>query len=284
MRLSRRVLAAGLAAGAVALGTAVAAGAATNLLANPGFESGTLSGWSCETGTAAVSGQAHSGTYALSGTPAGSSFAQCTQTVVVQPNTPYALSAFVKGSYVYLGVVGGASTWTPGTGSAYAALSLTFTPTASPVTVYLHGWYGQPAYLADDVVLSGAGTPPPTAPPPTTGPPPPPPTTAVYIERALINPSGADPGREIVVLANLATTAQTLTNWRLLDKNARATLVNTTLGPGQSVLITLDGNGVQLGNQGGNLILQDSHNVQVDVVTYTAADASTEDHYVRFRR
>jgi uncharacterized protein YukJ len=116
------------------------------------------------------------------------------------------------------------------------------------------------------------------------GPPPPPPTTAVYIERALINPSGADPGREIVVLANLATTAQTLTNWRLLDKNARATLVNTTLGPGQSVLITLDGNGVQLGNQGGNLILQDSHNVQVDVVTYTAADASTEDHYVRFRR
>jgi len=147
-------------------------------LANPGFESGTLSGWSCETGTAAVSGQAHSGTYALSGTPAGSSFAQCTQTVVVQPNTPYALSAFVKGSYVYLGVVGGASTWTPGTGSAYAALSLTFTPTASPVTVYLHGWYGQPAYLADDVVLSGAGTPPPTAPPPTTGPPPPPPTTA----------------------------------------------------------------------------------------------------------
>ena len=106
----------------------------------------------------------------------------------------------------------------------------------------------------------------------------------VYLERALINPSGADQGREIVVLANLATTAQTLTNWRLVDKNAHATAINATLGPGQSVLITLDGTGVQLGNQGGNLILQDSDHTQVDVVTYTAADASPDDRYVRFWR
>lgn len=106
----------------------------------------------------------------------------------------------------------------------------------------------------------------------------------VYIERALINPTGADPGREIVVLANLTTTAQKLTNWRLVDKNARTTPINTTLGPGQSVLITLDGNGVQLGNQGGNLMLKDDSNVQVDVVTYTAGDAAAEDRYLRFRR
>ena len=45
------------------------------------------------------------------------------------------------------------------------------------------------------------------------------------------------------------------------------TSVNTTLGAGQSVLIRLDGNGVQLGNQGGNLILLDDHGGQVDVVT-----------------
>ena len=86
------------------------------------------------------------------------------------------------------------------------------------------------------------------------------------------------------MLANLATTAQTLTNWRLLDKNARVTPINTTLGPGQSVLIALDGTGVQLGNQGGNLILQDDHNAQVDVVTYTAEDAASDNRYVRFRR
>ena len=120
----------------------------------------------------------------------------------------------------------------------------------------------------------------------TTPPPPPPPTSQslVYIERALINPSGADPGREVVVLANLATTPQTLTGWRLIDKNARTTTINTTLGPGQSVLITLDGNGVQLGNQGANLVLQDNQGIQVDAVTYTGADANTDDRYFRFRR
>src|SRR5262245_12772556 len=87
-------------------------------------------------------------------------------------------------------------------------------------------------------------------------PPPPPAQSPVYIERALINPSGADPGREIVVLSNLATTPQALTGWRLIDKNARTTTINTTLAAGQAVLLTLDGNGVQLGNQGGNLVLQ----------------------------
>src|SRR5712692_5196737 len=93
-------------------------------------------------------------------------------------------------------------------------------------------------------------------------PPPPPLQPLVYIERALVNPSGADPGREIVVLANLATSAQTLNNWRLVDKNARTTPINVTLGAGQSALIPLDGNGAQLGNQGGNLILQDNRSVQ----------------------
>jgi len=114
--------------------------------------------------------------------------------------------------------------------------------------------------------------------------PPPPVSSAVYLERALINPTGADPGSEIVVLGSLATTAQTVTNWRLVDKNGRITAIDATLPPGESVLIALDGSGVQLGNQGGNLILQDDHNAQVDVVTYTAQDASLENRYVRFRR
>jgi uncharacterized protein YukJ len=116
------------------------------------------------------------------------------------------------------------------------------------------------------------------------GPIPTPILSSVYIERALINPSGADPGHEIVVLGNLATTAQTLSNWRLLDKNARVTPINAALGPGQSAAIPLDGTGVQLGNQGGNLILQDHTTAQVDVVTYTAQDADVENVYVRFRR
>ena len=116
------------------------------------------------------------------------------------------------------------------------------------------------------------------------GPTPVPSSSPIYIERALINPSGNDAGLEVIVLASLATTPQTLSNWRLIDKNARVTPINTTIGPGQSVLIALDGKGAQLGNQGGNLILQDNRSAQVDVVTYTAEDASQENRYVRFRR
>ena len=41
---------------------------------------------------------------------------------------------------------------------------------------------------------------------------------------------------------------------------------------------------MQLGNNGGNLILQDDTNAQVDVVTYSAEDAASANRYVRFRR
>jgi len=116
------------------------------------------------------------------------------------------------------------------------------------------------------------------------GPPPPALQSDVYIERALVNPSGADVGREIVVLASLATTERKLGNWRLIDKNGRVTTVNLAIGAGQSALIGLDGTGVQLGNSGGTVTLQDDQNRQVDVVTYTAADAAASDRYVRFRR
>ena len=113
---------------------------------------------------------------------------------------------------------------------------------------------------------------------------PPPTVSTVYIERALVNPSGPDQGLETVVLGNLATTAQTLTNWRLVDKNGRVTPISATLAPGASLIVALDGAGVQLGNNGGNLILQDQTNAQVDVVTYSAADAASDNRYVRFRR
>src|SRR6266702_2081425 len=74
-----------------------AAGAATvNLLTNPGFESGSLSGWTCDSGTGSVgTSPVHSGSYALAGAATSSDDAQCTQTVSVQPNTSYTLSGYV---------------------------------------------------------------------------------------------------------------------------------------------------------------------------------------------
>jgi chitinase len=212
MRLSFRlvaVLAAALTTGGtVAAVVAVhpAASATANMIANPGFESG-LSGWSCGTGTAAGGG-AHTGATALVGTPAGQEYAECTQTVTVTPNTAYTLSAFVNGSYVFLGVRNGvdASNWTPGTGGAYQQLSVPFTTGAATrsVTVFVHGWYGQPAYQADDVSLPGTGTPPtnppPTTPPPTTPPPTtPPPTTPPPTTPPPTNPppTGTLPAHEL---------------------------------------------------------------------------------------
>lgn len=143
-------------AGAIALpGTAQAA----NILTNPGFESGTLSPWTC-TGNlgSVVSSPVHGGSKALQGAVSDSDNAQCTQTVSVQPNTTYSLSGWVRGSYVYLGVNGGASTWTTSP-SAYSQLSVSFTTGASQTSaqIYVHGWYAQGTYYADDISLDGPG-------------------------------------------------------------------------------------------------------------------------------
>ncbi|MFE0459550.1 carbohydrate binding domain-containing protein [Kitasatospora sp. NPDC058965] len=143
-------------------GGALAVGAqadATNLVTNPGFESG-LTGWSCDAGTGStVSSPVHSGSHALQGAASGSDDAQCTQTVAVQPNSSYTLSAYVQGNYVYLGATGlGNPTWTP-SATSWQQLTTSFTTGASTtsVTLFLHGWYGQGSYYADDVVLTGPG-------------------------------------------------------------------------------------------------------------------------------
>jgi hypothetical protein len=159
----RLVAAAGaglLAAGLVAIlgASANTAGAADgNLLTNAGFESG-ITGWSCDD-AATVASPVHSGSAALAGSPTASDTAQCTQTVSVAPNSAYTLSGYVQGSYVYLGATGSgvnASTWTQAA-SGYTQLSTTFTTGASTtsVTVFVHGWYGQSAYHADDLNLTG---------------------------------------------------------------------------------------------------------------------------------
>ncbi|MHA4818654.1 chitinase [Streptomyces aculeolatus] len=170
-RRSFRRLAVAAAGGLIAtlLGAPLAASAEPNLVQNPGFESG-LSGWTCS-GTAGttVATPVHSGTAALRATPAGQDNARCTQSVAVKPNSAYQLSAWVQGSYIYLGASGtgttDVSTWTSGA-SSYTELKTGFTtgPNTTSVTVYTHGWYGQPAYHADDITLTGPGGDPGTIP------------------------------------------------------------------------------------------------------------------------
>ncbi|WP_327326384.1 glycoside hydrolase family 18 protein [Streptomyces sp. NBC_01210] len=165
--MHRTRLLAALSAAALALSglvaTASSAGAAdTELARNGGFETG-LTGWSCTAGSgAAVNSPTHSGSSALKATPAGSDNANCSQTVTVKPNSDYTLSGWVQGSYAYLGAAGtgttDVSTWTSSAPS-WQRLSTTFrtgTSTTS-VTIYTHGWYGTPAYYADDLSLLGPG-------------------------------------------------------------------------------------------------------------------------------
>ncbi|WP_188190844.1 hypothetical protein [Nonomuraea sp. SYSU D8015] len=70
-------------------------------------------------------------------------------------------SAWVQGAYVFLGATGGgveAGTWgAPGAQWAQLRTSFTTGPSTTSVTVHVNGWYGQGAYLADDVVLDGPG-------------------------------------------------------------------------------------------------------------------------------
>ncbi|MDJ0460135.1 glycoside hydrolase family 18 protein [Streptomyces sp. H27-C3] len=140
--------------------TATAQAADVNVVKNGGFESG-LANWSCTAGSGAtVSSPVHGGTAALRATPSGQDNAKCSQTVAVKPNSTYALSAWVQGSYAYLGASGtgtsDVSTWTPGS-AGWQQLSTSFRTGANTasVTVYTHGWYGQAAYQADDLTVVG---------------------------------------------------------------------------------------------------------------------------------
>ncbi|WP_052888668.1 chitinase [Thermogemmatispora carboxidivorans] len=195
--LSALLIVSGLAAALFLRWTSGAFAAGSNLVANPGFESGNLSGWSCDPGDSVVKAPVHSGSYALQMNPTASTTGQCTQTISVQPNSSYTLSAYVDGPYAYLGINGGASNWT--SSSSYTLLSVSFTTGASTtsVTIYVHGWYLQGSVYVDDVSLSGpagsaTATPSPTAtssPTPTPSPTPAPTSTATPKPTSTVAPT-----------------------------------------------------------------------------------------------
>ncbi|MEV7534992.1 glycoside hydrolase family 18 protein [Streptomyces hydrogenans] len=156
------LLAGALALGGLAALSPAAQAADSELARNGGFEAG-LDGWSCTGGSGTVvPSPVHGGTKALQATPAGSDNAKCSQTITVKPQSTYTLSGWVRGSYVYLGVTGTGTTdgytWTQ-SAPDWQKLSTTFTTGANTtsVTVYTHGWYGTPAYQADDLSLFGPG-------------------------------------------------------------------------------------------------------------------------------
>jgi hypothetical protein len=126
-----------------------------NGLSNGGFESGGLSPWTCQSGSAVVASPAHSGSHALQVAASSSQTGECDQTISVSANAGHTLTAWVQGSYAFVGVTGGASasTWTSSSG--WTELTVPFTTGSSgTITVFVHGWYGQGNVYADDIAVS----------------------------------------------------------------------------------------------------------------------------------
>lgn len=105
---------------------------------------------------------------------------------------------------------------------------------------------------------------------------------AVYVERALVNPAGDDPSKEVVVIGNTTLDAVDLTGWAIVDKNnASEPLAGVLLPGGASVLVVLSGNGAQLSNKGGTIRLVNPQGTLIHAVSYATADA-VENRFVRF--
>lgn len=106
---------------------------------------------------------------------------------------------------------------------------------------------------------------------------------AVYIERAMVNPAGEDPGREIVVIGNTTAASIDLTGWSIVDKNNRAEAIAGILLPaGESRPVILAGTGAQLSNDGGTIRLKNPAGEQVHAVSYSKEDAREQGRYIRF--
>jgi hypothetical protein len=135
--------------------TTTGGGGGGGSLTNAGFETGSLSPWTCTGGSAVVSTPVHSGSHSLQVTPSSSATGECDQSVTLSPNTSYTLSAWVQGPYAYIGVTGGASASTWSNSTTWNQLKVTFTTGSSgTVSVFVHGWYGQSGVTADDFTLT----------------------------------------------------------------------------------------------------------------------------------
>jgi hypothetical protein len=105
----------------------------------------------------------------------------------------------------------------------------------------------------------------------------------VYIERALVNPRGDDPGLEVVILGNTTSEAVDLSGWSLVDRNGHGEAIGAlTLPAGESRPVRLSGRSAQLGNKGGTIILRDAAGHQVHAVSYAQDDVQEQGRYVRF--
>ncbi|WP_454741783.1 hypothetical protein [Cupriavidus necator] len=105
----------------------------------------------------------------------------------------------------------------------------------------------------------------------------------VKILAALINPAGADSGREKVTLVNTGTDPVRLDGWFLVDKmKNRFGIEDLELAPGIASTMLLPRNSIQLSNKGGEIRLVDRSGHTVHLVTYSKAQAQREGETIVF--
>jgi len=105
--------------------------------------------------------------------------------------------------------------------------------------------------------------------------------SAVCIIAALVNPVGEDMGKEFVILLNKSMQDVNLNGWKISDKVNQVDLIgNQVIKGGDTLRITLTGNGAQLGNKGGNITLLDAKGHKVDGASYTKRDAARENELI----
>jgi uncharacterized protein YukJ len=105
----------------------------------------------------------------------------------------------------------------------------------------------------------------------------------IRIVAALVNPIDHDPGWETVTLLNTTARAIDLAGWGIADKNKRKTVLDRhSLKAGETVRITLPGDGAQLGNKGGIISLLDAHGIKVHGVSYTRDQAREQGRTIVF--
>ena len=106
---------------------------------------------------------------------------------------------------------------------------------------------------------------------------------AVRIVAAVINPPGDDVGKETVTLVNTGAAPQPVTNWRIVDNNGKAFMMQQkTLAPGEFHTVKLTGADAQLTNKGGDILLVNDAGATVHKVSYSKAQAQSQGETVLF--
>ncbi|GAB4329103.1 MAG: hypothetical protein OHK0047_15780 [Leptolyngbyaceae cyanobacterium] len=111
----------------------------------------------------------------------------------------------------------------------------------------------------------------------------PPVAAAVQIVAALVNPLGADSGKETVTLLNVSPETVNLKGWALADKQKHKYLIqDLSLKAGGVATIVLKDSAMQLPNEGSIITLLNPQGIKVHGVSYTQEQAQKQGWTVVF--